>query len=127
MRSPARETLAMLALALIGAVCIYVAAGCSDLEEAGGDIAGPIAEGTICQTGWLIDCGHVYECAEPADNPLGHVEICIEDDSHAEQFADIEALYGECKPTPRHEGLCSYCCGAGCGRGANAYNGTYCP
>ena len=62
-----------------------------------------------------------------AETPSGIVELCLDDDDHPEQLAEIEALYRECWPTTRHQGLCRPCCGDDCGRGANAYSGTYCP
>jgi hypothetical protein len=104
-------------------LAVGLSGGCSEVKQVGGDIGGNIAEWIACPTD-LIDCGHVYECAAPADNPLGHVEICVDDETAIE---DVEAVYGDCAPTPRHEGLCSWCCGANCGRGANAYDGAWCP
>lgn len=120
---PRRDLLAMLALAAIGALCIYAATGCTDLKQAGGEIGGSLAEVTICETPF-VDCGHVYMCEAPSVNPLGHVEICVEDGA---SLADVEDVYGPCEHTPRHQGLCLWCCGSGCGRGANAYDGTWCP
>lgn len=108
---------------------LLLAAGlfaCAQVKEAGGEVGGHLAEWIACPTD-LIDCGHVYMCEQAADNALGHIEICVDDDDHPEQLADVEAAYGACDLTPRHEGLCLYCCGADCGRGGNAYNGTWCP
>lgn len=92
------------------------------VQTAGGDVA----EFVACPTD-LIDCGHVYMCAAEADNDLGHVEICINDDDAPDDAAAVEEMYGRCEPTPRHQGLCLYCCGPDCGRGGNAFNGTFCP
>ena len=66
--------------------------------------------------GW--PCGHVYECAGAA------VEVCALDVTPLEE---VEAVYGECVPTTRHEGLCWHCCGEGCTIGCNAYEGCFCP
>jgi len=67
-------------------------------------------------------CGHVYACDATADNDLGQVEICVQNDTPIE---DVEAQYGACEPTPRHTGLCYWHCdgGAGC----NALSGCWCP
>ncbi len=67
-------------------------------------------------------CGDVYLCAAEAVNDLGHVEICVQRDTNLE---DVEAVFGECKPTPRHVGLCYWHCDAGAG--CNAFNGCWCP
>jgi hypothetical protein len=84
------------------------------------DVGGGAAEVITCPIN-LINCGHVYLCEEPADNALDHVEICVDDD---DDLAAVEAVYGVCLPTPRHEGLCI----AGCDshRGCNAFNGCWC-
>lgn len=71
-----------------------------------------------------LDCGHVVMCEAAADNDLGHVELCINDDH---PVALAEEMYGACVPTPRHQGLCAWCCGEGCGRGCNAFSGCFCP
>lgn len=105
-------------------------AGCQTCKAAGGEVAGTIAEYTICPADLesIIECGHVFECyAAPAETPSGFVEICIDDDDKPEQLDAIELAYGDCAPTPRHQGLCSYCCGADCGRGCNAFSGCWCP
>jgi hypothetical protein len=102
--------------------------GCTTAKQVGGEIGGTVADAIACPVG-LFDCGHVYMCDTPADNELGLVEICINDDEDdgTEQIESAEAMYGECEPTPRHQGLCRHCCGADCGRGGNAFNGTWCP
>jgi hypothetical protein len=118
-----------LCLALALAVC-----ACGGWESAGiaikkvaGTIAGTAAEYTACPLG-LFDCGHVFQCeGTEVDTPSDYVEICIDDDDQPEQLDEIEAAFGDCSPTPRHVGLCRYCCGADCGRGGNAYSGTWCP
>jgi hypothetical protein len=113
------------ALAAVIATCLWLflwlSLGCAAIESAGGEVAEFIA----CPTD-LIDCGHVYECEQAADNELKHVEICIDDDDHPEDLDAAEVVYGACWPTPRHQGLCLFCCGPTCGRGANAFNGTFC-
>lgn len=105
--------------------CSFVGWVDDGAKDIGGEVGGHLVQWIACPTD-LVDCGHVFMCEAPADNELGHVEICVDDD-HPEQLADVEALYGACVPTPRHEGLCLFCCGPNCGRGANAFNGTYCP
>lgn len=98
-------------------------ASCTAIETG----AGHVAEFVACPTD-LIDCGHVYMCEAPADNDLGHVEVCINDDREGgDAVALAELEFGTCAPTPRHQGLCIWCCGSDCGRGANAFNGTFCP
>jgi hypothetical protein len=114
----------VLLLGIIGA-CLPLLA-CAQVKEVGGEIGGHVAEWIACPTD-LIDCGHVYQCAQLADTPSGFIEICVDDDDHPEDLDAVEALYGICEPTPRHEGLCIFCCGPDCGRGGNAYSGTYCP
>lgn len=106
--------------------CSFVGWVDDGAKDIGGEVGGHLVQWIACPTD-LVDCGHVFMCEAPADNELGHVEICVDDDDHPEQLADVEALYGACVPTPRHEGLCLFCCGPNCGRGANAFNGTYCP
>lgn len=100
-------------------------AGCQSCKHAAGEVGGTVAEYTACPTD-LIDCGHVFQCeGTTADTPSGFVEICVDDDDQPEQLDAIEALYHDCAPTPRHEGLCVYGCNPH--RGCNAYSGCYCP
>jgi hypothetical protein len=87
--------------------------GCSTIETGAGDVT----EFVACPTD-LIDCGHVYLCAQVADNDLGHVEVCIDDDTEG-QLELAERVYGACVPTPRHQGLCSYHCDSR--KGCNAF------
>lgn len=99
---------------------------CSFIKEAGGEVAGTIGEYTLCPIE-AINCGHVFQCTGTmVDTPSGFVEICIDDDDQPEQLDSINSIYGDCSPTPRHEGLCSYCCGPSCGRGCNAFSGCFC-
>ena len=88
-----------------------------------------MAEWIACPTD-LVDCGWVYMCEAEADNPLGHVELCINVDDDPDALAAAEAVYGPCEPTPRHQGLCVWGCppdapGLPEGHGANAYNGEW--
>jgi hypothetical protein len=108
------------------ALVLVLLASCSVVgwvEDKGASAGGVAVELVACPTD-LIDCGHVFLCEAPANNPLDHVEICINDDGDNDDFAQAERKYGTCAPTPRHQGLCRYHCdgGAGC----NAYNGCYC-
>jgi hypothetical protein len=110
--------------ALLVMVAVALSA-CDACKRAGGDIGGTVAEYTACPAG-IVECGHVFQCyGTPSDTPSGYVEICIDDDDHPEQLDAIEALYGSCEPTPRHEGLCLYGCDPH--RGCNAFSGCYCP
>lgn len=99
---------------------------CADVKMAAGTVGGTVAEYVACPVIPGLDCGHVFVCATPWDNPLGLVELCIDDDnSAATALADAEAVYGACEPTPRHQGICIYCPSGG---GCNAYNGCFgCP
>jgi hypothetical protein len=117
--------------ALVGyAVAILIAAftlgACQFAKDVGGEVGGTVAGAIACPTD-LIDCGHVYMCAAEADNALGHIEICIDDDDHPEDVDAAELMYGRCEPTPRHQGLCRWCSGPDCGRGCNAFSGCYAP
>ena len=95
-------------------------------KKIGGEIGGHVAEWIACPTD-LINCGHVYQCDTPADTPSGLVEICIDDDA-TQSPADYEDINGTtCELTPRHEGLCIWCCGPDCGSGCNAFSGCWCP
>lgn len=99
---------------------IFSACGCGFAADAGGTLT----EYTACPLG-VFECGHVFMCEAPADNELGRVELCIDDDDHPEQLTAIELLYGACVPTPRHEGLCRYGCEPH--KGCNAKSGCFCP
>ena len=104
--------------------------GCTQAKKVGGYVGGTVAEYTVCplEVESIIECGHVFQCeGTVVDTPSGFVEICIDDDDHPEQLEQIEAAYGDCSPTPRHQGLCSYCCGPTCGRGCNGFSGCWCP
>ena len=111
---------------LLAGLMLWSASGCDTAKRVGGEVGGTAAEWIACPTD-LIDCGHVYQCASAADTPSGFVEICVNDDDAPEDLDAVEAMYGACELTPRHQGLCLFCCGPDCGRGGNAYNGTYCP
>jgi hypothetical protein len=96
--------------------------GCSEVEswEPAGD------ESACEQASPSGICGVVYMCASG-------VELCIrEGDLDAAQLSN-----GPCWPS-RDERFapyaavqvdppCFWCCGGECARGANAYNGTFCP
>lgn len=97
----------------------------SGLKQIGGILGGEAAEYTLCPLG-VIECGHVFQCyGTAADTPSGHPELCIDDDDQPEQLDEIEALYGDCSPTPRHQGLCWYRCPGQ--HGCNSYSGCFCP
>lgn len=115
----------MIAPLLIIALC-----GCDAIKgaakQAGGYVGGNLAEYTVCPLG-VIECGHVFQCeGTRADTPSGYVEVCIDDDDQPEQLDEIETLYGDCSPTPRHQGLCNWHCDGG--KGCNAFSGCWgCP
>ena len=117
---------ALLALALCA--CGGLESAGSAAKKIGGFLGGTVAEYTACPTD-LVDCGHVFMCEALADNPLGHVEICIDDDEEG-LFEQAEEMYGMCEPTPRHQGLCIDTCTEESplpgGKGANAFNGSFC-
>lgn len=79
-----------------------------------------------------LDCGKVYEFAAPADNPLGHVELCVLDEPQLELAV---AKYGAAmlSTDPRFDegNLCHWCCPSPTKtcpeKGANAYSGSFCP
>ena len=107
-------------------VVLALLAGCADVAATvtpQPDDYVSVAE-AYCKAHPELPCGHVYECDAAADNALGHIEICV---AQQQSLTAAEAVYGACAPTPRHEGLCWWCCGAGCGGGCNAYSGCFCP
>lgn len=109
---------------------LVMLAACSnvveEIEPGVEDVVG-IAE-EYCRANPTLPCGKVYQCDTPAENAIGFIEICIP------QFIDVslaEAQYGTCKLSTdkRFEdaNLCWWCCGEGCTRGCNSYNGCFCP
>lgn len=112
-----------LVLGLLIARGVIALAACSvhdveqDIKGAGADIA----EVSYCEA---FDCGEVFLCTMP-DGVKN--EWCWVDDSHTELEDASGAI--TCIPTPRGGALgwpCLYCCGSTCGRGANAYQGSFC-
>jgi hypothetical protein len=84
-----------------------------------------------CQLNPELPCGTVYAFRDqPRANPLGFLEMCFLD-SDPESLNTAEAMWGEAAESwhPRFDGypICLHCCGEGCGKGANAYDGTWCP
>jgi hypothetical protein len=73
-----------------------------------------------------VTCAHVYEFAAISeDNPLGHVELCVDEDD-----LDLaQAYYGRARlsTSPRFDkaNLCIYGCEPH--EGCNAYGGCFCP
>jgi hypothetical protein len=79
-------------------------------------------------TTWVTDHGTVYRCESGADCGGKPEEWCWDGDE-----AELEQLLGaECHDVGVTERAwpaivgCSYCCGDGCPRGANAHCGTAC-
>lgn len=120
------------AFVVLAIVAAYVMCGCgaydsakSGVKKVVGTIGGEAAEYTLCPLE-VFECGHVFQCyGTAAETPSGYIEICIDDDDRPEQLDEIESEYGECSPTPRHQGLCYYHCDSG--RGCNAFSGCWCP
>lgn len=77
-------------------------------------------------------CASVYGFAAHADNPLGHVELCV----RAEDLSLAEEMYGPAHPSwdERFSRLlainvdpsCFWICPPNVGRGCNAYGGCLC-
>lgn len=71
----------------------------------------------------------VYACEVESGAELVDLELCF--DRGPDELEDqLWAAYGGfaiCNPTKRHAGQCFYCCGPDCGRGSNAFNGSWCP
>jgi hypothetical protein len=120
--------LATLAVFAFGLLYATLVSGCAAVES-----IEPSSDTSACErlspTG---ECATVYAFAEPADNELGHVELCVRErdldqaqsqhgiawPSDSERFAKYAAI-GIDPP-------CFWCCTGDCGRGANAFNGTFC-
>lgn len=105
---------AVWALAIVAICAISTcASGCmiidrpSRADAEGAIITGSATGEAYCAAFPELPCGHVYLCDAPADNELGHIEICVNDE---DPLADVEAIYGACTPTPRHAGLCWWRC-----------------
>ena len=111
---------------LLAGLMLWSASGCDTAKRVGGEVGGTAAEWIACPVIPGLDCGHVFVCATPAENALGQIELCIDDDNEdATALADAEAIYGPCEPTPRHQGICVFCPEE---RGCNAFNGCFgCP
>jgi hypothetical protein len=120
------EVIATAGVALCMAVMVaLVLSSCTLAKEAGGEVGGTVGELIACPLD-LFDCGEVRLFTAPADNDLGRIELCIDADDHPEDIDAAELVYGPSEPTPRHQGLCRFCCGDDCGRGGNAFSGTWC-
>lgn len=114
----------LIALALWLAVGI-AGTGCVDsLEPSSGTSACERAKPANAE------CATVYECARRIDGE--RIELCI----RAEDLAAAELANGPCEPSrdPRFapyadlmiDPPCFWCCGDGCGPGANAHQGSFC-
>jgi hypothetical protein len=118
----------LVAVALVGmyllSACLTDAVEPTDVVEP--DDLADLAEG-YCKANPTWPCGHVYVCETPStneENDVGGIEVCLLD---ALPVTVLEDLYGPCKPTPRHVGLCWVSCGPNATPGCNAYDGCYCP
>jgi hypothetical protein len=95
------------------AVAVLALSGCQSCREIGG--------GAGLDLPWL---DVVYECSHAG----GTLELCF-DGGAAELAAELRSAGyagATCGPTQRHLGPCIHCCGPDCGRGANAFNGSWC-
>lgn len=92
-------------------------AGCQDIKEIGG--------GAGLDLTWIPGVGQVFKCDLTDGSSL---ELCF--DGEADELEDSlfanEFGVADCSATPRHLGPCLACCSDDCGRGANAFNGTWC-
>lgn len=105
---------------------LLAACSTSDIAPQPQDLSS-VAE-QYCKDHPALPCGHVYECTgTTAMNQLGFEEVCVVQFGDYADLTLAEQMYGGCVPTPRHEGLCWWCCGPGCTSGCNAYNGCFCP
>ena len=111
---------------VLGALAFRLLVGCiSEVEPPtqAATFVGP----DLCAS-YGVTCGQVYEFSALADNPIGHVEMCVLE----QDLPAAEARYGRARlsSSPRFDNgnLCIHCCGDDCpARGANAYSGTFCP
>lgn len=105
-----------LAFLLLFASCATEVIKPSDVVEP--DDLSDIAE-AYCKAHPELTCGHVYVCPSEMPDDSGGAELCV--------LHDTPLPSPDCTPTPRHVGLCWWCCGEGCGAGCNAFSGCYCP
>ncbi len=108
------------------AVFVLAACGCAKTKAVLGAAGGTAVEYIACPVIPGLDCGHVFLCEAEAENALGRVELCIDDDNAAkDDLALAEEAYGACEPTPRHQGICLFCPEE---KGCNAFSGCFnCP
>lgn len=78
------------------------------------------------------ECATVYAFAEPANNDLGHVELCVREqdlsaaqDEHGIAWPSDDVRFSK-YAIAGIDPPCFWCCGNDCSRGANAYGGSYC-
>ena len=69
--------------------------------------------------------GQVFSCDVSDGTQL---ELCYdgESDQLLASLQDAGVGATKCGATKRHAGVCIFCCGDDCGRGANAFNGCWC-
>jgi hypothetical protein len=113
-------------VALVISLLVALACSCAKTKAVLGEAGGAAVEYIACPVIPGLNCGHVFLCDTPADNPLGKVEICIDDDADdKDDLAFAEMTYGTCEPTPRHQGICAWCPEE---KGCNAFSGCFnCP
>jgi hypothetical protein len=98
-------------------LAVLLLSSCADFKELGGGWGADLT--------WIPGVGQVFVCSVSGDE----IELCY--DGEASDLLDSLQDNGvgatKCGATQRHLGPCIYCCGDGCGRGANAFNGAWCP
>jgi hypothetical protein len=121
--------LATLAVFAFGLLYATLASGCAAVES-----VEPTSDTSACERAKPdnAECATVYAFAEPADNELGHIELCVrEQDLRAAQLEHGIAWPSDSERFAKYAAIgidppCFWCCTGDCGRGANALNGTYC-
>lgn len=112
------------------ACALLVCLGCTQtlVEQASGETPAELVARECRERG--LTCALVYAFAEPAENPLGRVELCVRGEDLPAAAAEFGAY--ELSPHERFDKwralgvqpVCIWCDGFGC----NAYGGCYgCP
>lgn len=96
--------------------------GSTDLEPPG---IGAVIDPSVCAA-YGYTCGKVYQFDDqPADNPLGLVELCVRKSDLETAIMRFGPAQSSTDPRFAAGNLCLWCCGTGCPpRGCNAYGGA---
>jgi len=107
----------------LGALAYAWLTGCAT-EDIKPPVTPGIELGEAYCAAYNLPCGHVYQFAAAAENPLGHVEMCVLD----AEIESAEQVYGEAtlSTDPRFDGgnLCLWQCPSA--KMCNAYGGCWC-